>query len=81
LSLESKGRIRNILLSKEGGRSLSIVTAPSCWECVYRQDALVSLLKRTDYYGIVKFKKRVSPNTLTPREEFYLRRFGLMRKL
>jgi len=42
---------------------------------------LLPLLKRIDYYGILKLKKRLSPDTLTPEERSFLKRFGLIRRL
>lgn len=42
---------------------------------------LLPLLKKIDYYGILKLKKRLFPDALTPDEESYLKRFGLIRKL
>jgi len=42
---------------------------------------LFPLLKKIDYYGILKLKKRLSPDALTPDEESYLKRFGWIRKL
>jgi len=42
---------------------------------------LFPLLKRIDYYGILRLKKRVSSQRLTREEESSLRRFGLLRRL
>jgi hypothetical protein len=42
---------------------------------------LFPILKRIDYYGILKLKKRLSPDALTPGERSYLKRFGLIRRL
>jgi len=42
---------------------------------------LFPLLKKIDYYGILKLKKRLSPDALTADEESYLKRFRLIRKL
>ena len=42
---------------------------------------LLPLLKKIDYYGILKLKKRLSPDALTLDEESYLKRFGLIRRL
>jgi serine/threonine protein kinase len=42
---------------------------------------LLPLLQRIDYYGILKLKKRLSPDALTPDEHSYLKRFGLIRRL
>jgi serine/threonine protein kinase len=42
---------------------------------------LLPLLQRIDYYGILKLKKRLSPDALTPDEQSYLKRFGLIRRL
>ena len=42
---------------------------------------VLPLLKKIDYYGILKLKKRLSPDTLTSKEQSYLKRFGLIRRL
>jgi hypothetical protein len=42
---------------------------------------LLPLLRKIDYYGILKLKKRLSPDALTSKEQSYLKRFGLIRRL
>ena len=79
LDLSHKG---NILVSKEGEPVIIDFNSGFYVGNGYiGRKLLLPLLKRIDYYGMLKLKKRVSPDALTPREESYLRRFGLIRRL
>lgn len=79
LDLSHKG---NILVSKEGEPVIIDFNSGLYVGNGYiGRKLLLPLLKRIDYYGILKLKKRVSPQTLTREEESYLKRFGLIRRL
>lgn len=79
LDLSHKG---NILVSK-GGEPVIIDFNSGFYvgNGYIGRKLLFPLLKRIDYYGILKLKKRLSPHTLTPEEKAYLKRFGLIRRL
>jgi hypothetical protein len=79
LDLSHKG---NILVSK-GGEPVIIDFNSGFYvgNGYIGRKVLFPLLKRIDYYGILKLKKRLSPHTLTPEEKSYLKRFGLIRRL
>jgi hypothetical protein len=79
LDLSHKG---NILVSK-GGEPVIIDFNSGFYvgNGFIGRKLLLPLLKRIDYYGILKLKKRLSPDALTPDERSYLKRFGLIRRL
>ncbi len=79
LDLSHKG---NILVSKEGEPVIIDFNSGFYVGNGYvGRKLLLPLLKRIDYYGILKLKKRLFPDTLTPEERSFLKRFGLIRKL
>jgi hypothetical protein len=79
LDLSHKG---NILVSKEGEPVIIDFNSGFYVGNGYiGRKLLFPLLKRIDYYGILKLKKRLSPDRLTPEEQSYLKRFGLIRRL
>jgi len=79
LDLSHKG---NILVSK-GGEPVIIDFNSGFYvgNGYIGRKLLFPLLKRIDYYGILKLKKRLSPHMLTQEEKSYLKWFGLIRKL
>ena len=72
----------NILISKEGEPVIVDFNSGFYVGNGYIGRNLLSpLLKRIDYYGILKLKERVSPDTITPENKSYLKRFRLIRRL
>jgi serine/threonine protein kinase len=79
LDLSHKG---NILVSKRGDPIIiDFNSGFYVGNGVIGRKLLLPLFQRIDYYGILKLKKRLSPDALTPDEQSYLKRFGLIRRL
>ena len=79
LDLRHKG---NILLSEKGEPFLIDFNSSFAFkEKGFLRRYLFPLLRRVDYGGLLKLKKRISPSLMTSEELAFLKRFDRLRKL
>ena len=79
LDLRHKG---NILVSEKGEPFLIDFNSSFAFkEKGFLRRYLFPLLRRVDYGGLLKLKKRISPSLMTPEELAFLKRFDRLRRL
>jgi len=79
MDLRHKG---NILVSEKGEPFLIDFNSSFAFkEKGFLRRYLFPLLRRVDYGGLLKLKKRVSPSLMTPEELAFLKRFDRLRRL
>ncbi|HUL31279.1 MAG TPA: hypothetical protein VLZ03_12575 [Thermodesulfobacteriota bacterium] len=79
MDLRHKG---NILVSEKGEPFLIDFNSSFAFkEKGFLRRYLFPLLRWVDYGGLLKLKRRVSPSSLTPEEDVFLKRFDRLRRL